>query len=78
MPSPNPDLPFLQSSLGEDFPDGLVVKTLSFHCRGGASVQSLVGEVPHVWWCSQDKTKQKTRAGEENFRSISRTEPGKG
>ena len=34
MPSPNTDLPFLQSSLGEDFPDGPVIKTLSFHCRG--------------------------------------------
>ena len=41
MPSPNTDLPFLQSSLGEDFPDGPVVKTLSFHCRGHWSSRCL-------------------------------------
>ena len=62
MPSPNPDLPFLQSSLGEDFPDGLVVKTLSFHCRGGIG--------PVLGWGSssclvvqprQNKTKNQSR-----------------
>ena len=43
-----------------DFPEGPVVRTPSFHCRGLGSVPSWGTEIPQIMQCSQIKNKRGT------------------
>ena len=49
---------FLKIAFGE-FPGGLVVRILGFHCHGLGSIPGQGTEIPQATWCGQKKRKKK-------------------